>query len=136
MEKIFAVEYTIEGYKIPIIDYVIFNEDGSKKLNLDCCNNISIYYNIPVSINEKDLDKYNTTSEYYTNECTKAKSEDGVDMTIYDRKNEFNEKNMSLCEFNCTYKGYNSKTLKAECACPPKGEIDSSETKDELNKMQ
>ena len=133
---IYKTEYTIEGYKIPIIDYVIFNEDGSKKLNLDCCNNISIYYNIPVSINEKDLDKYNTTSEYYTNECTKAKSEDGVDMTIFDRKNEFNEKNMSLCEFNCTYKGYNSKTLKAECACPPKGEIDSSETKDKLNKLE
>ena len=44
-------------------------------------------------------------------------------MTIYDRKYEFNEKNMSLCEFNCTYKGYNSKTLKVECECKIKNKI-------------
>ena len=81
---IYKIEHIIEGYKIPIIEYVIFNEDGSKKLNLDCCNNITIKYNIPVSINENDLDKYNTSSDYYNNECIKTESNEGIDMTLYD----------------------------------------------------
>ena len=102
---------------------------------MDCCSNISIEYNIPISINEKDLDKYNSTSKYYTDECSKTKSKDGLDLTIYDKKFEYNEKNMSLCEFNCTYKGYNINTSKVKCSCPPKGEINSSETKQELNKI-
>ena len=133
---IFKIEHIIEGYKIPIIEYVIFNQNGTIKLNLEHCNNISIKYNIPVTINEKELDKYNSTSNYYTDECSKAKSEDGVDMTIYDRKYEYNKKNMSLCELNCTYKGYNISTLKAECECPPKIEIGYSEGSEDLNKLE
>ena len=102
---------------------------------MDCCSNVSIEYNIAISINENDLDKYNSTSKYYTDECSKTKSKDGLDLTIYDKKFEYNEKNMSLCEFNCTYKGYNINTSKVKCFCPPKGEINSSETKQELNKI-
>ena len=132
---IYKIEHKIKEYKIPIIEYTIFNGDGTKKLSLDCCSNISIEYNIPISINENDLDKYNSTSKYYTDECSKTKSKDGLDLTIYDKKFEYNEKNMSLCEFNCTYKGYNINTSKVKCFCPPKGEINSSETKQELNKI-
>ena len=131
---IYKIEHLIEGYKIPIIEYVIFNEDGSKKLNLDCCNNITIRYNIPISINDNELDKYDSSSNYYTDKCNKISS-DGIDMTLYDRKNEYNNKNMSLCEFNCTYQGYNKSTSKVECNCSPKGEMDYSKRNELLNKI-
>ena len=41
-------------------------------------------------------------------------------MTMYDRKNDYNENHLSLCEANCTFKGYNSSTSKVECECKTK----------------
>ena len=39
------------------------------------------------------------------------------DMTLYDRKYEFNNKNLSLCEINCTFKGCNENTSTVQCEC-------------------
>ena len=116
---IFKLEHIIEGFKIPIIEYAIFSENGTY-LNLDDCNNISSQYYIPVKINEDKLFIHNLSSDYYNDECNKYTSDNGTDMTIYDRKNDFNENHLSLCESNCTYKGYNSSSLKAECECKTK----------------
>ena len=41
-------------------------------------------------------------------------------MTMYDRKNDYNENHLSLCEANCTFKGYNSSDSKVECECKTK----------------
>ena len=38
-------------------------------------------------------------------------------MTLYDRKYNYNEKNMSLCEINCTLKYYDSNISKVICDC-------------------
>ena len=38
-------------------------------------------------------------------------------MTIYDRKNEYNNNNMSLCPKNCEYTNYNNITKKVSCEC-------------------
>ena len=73
------------------------------KLNLAYCNNETVNYNIPIVINEKDLDKNNTSSDYYNDECTVFTTDDGTDIIILDRKKEFNEKNLSLCENGCNY---------------------------------
>ena len=58
------------------------------------------------------------SSYYYNDECSKYTSDNGTDMTIYDRKNDFNENHLSLCESNCTYKGYNSSSLKPSQVSP------------------
>ena len=44
-------------------------------------------------------------------------------MTLYDRKNEFNNNNMSLCESNCIFIGYNSTSSKAICICHIKNDM-------------
>ena len=36
---IYKIEHFIEGYNIPIIEYVLFSQDGKIKLNLEECNN-------------------------------------------------------------------------------------------------
>ena len=135
---IFRIDHKIKGYNIPIIEYVIFNENGTI-LNLDKCNNIYSQYFIPVSINEDNLFKYDTSSDYYNDECSQYKSENGTDMTIYDRKNDYNKNNLSLCEANCTFKGYNSSTSKVECECKTKSylyTIDDLSKDDLLNKIE
>ena len=117
---IFKIEYFVEGYNIPIINYALFTEDGKIKLNLDYCRNLSIMYNIPVSINESELYKYEPGSDYYNDECFTHTTESNTDITLYDRKNEYNANNLSLCEKNCTYQGYNISNKNVECKCKVK----------------
>ena len=135
---IFKIEHMIEGYKIPVIEYAIFGENG-EYINLDYCEDISSLYYIPVSINEDNLFMHDPSSEYYNDMCYKYKSDNGIDVTIYDRKNNYNENNLSLCEANCTFKGYNSSTLKAECECKTKSymyTVDDLSRDDLLDKME
>ena len=123
----YKIEHSVQGFNIPIIEYVLFTQDGKQMLNLSLCEDMQIQYNIPVNINEKDENKYNPESDYYNDECNNYKSEDGLDLTINERKNIYNEKNMSLCEKGCTYKIYNSQTQQAECFCNIKSDMDYSE---------
>ena len=60
---IFRIDHIIEGYNIPIIEYAIFDKNGTF-LDLDKCNNIYSQYFIPVSINEKNLFKHDPSSKY------------------------------------------------------------------------
>ena len=120
---IFKIEHYILGNKIPIIEYILFNEDGKIKLNLEHCRNISVVYQIPVSLNEDELYKYNPNGEYYNDLCYSDKADRKVDITLYDRKKEYNDNNMSLCEKNCTYKSYNLTAKKVDCECKLKFKI-------------
>ena len=113
---IFKVENFFEGFNIPIIEYEIYSRNGTK-LSLDICKNNSITYLIPVSINESEIFKYNPESNFYNNRCDKYTTENDTDLTLYDRKNEYNKNNFSLCEINCTFKDYNINTSKVECDC-------------------
>jgi hypothetical protein len=83
---IFKIEHEKLGYKIPLIEYILFNINGSI-INLDFCANIYSQYFIPVDdINTQKLFLYNTSNEFYNDECNKYKTENDTDMTIYDRK--------------------------------------------------
>ena len=114
---IFKVDYYMEGLLIPIIGYEVYEPKNKTKLDLSLCNKTSINYNIPVSINEDNLFKYDPNSEYYNDECNTYTTEDGTDILINDRQEEFVDNNMSLCENICTYVGYNSTNKKAICEC-------------------
>ena len=109
-------DYYIPDFQIPIIDYQIYDKQGNQ-LSLDSCSNTSIEYEIPVTINESEIYKYDPNSFYYNDFCYPAESRNGIDMTIYDRKNEYNDNNMSLCQTDCTFKGYNKETKKSICEC-------------------
>ena len=114
---IFKIDYYLEGLLIPIIGYEVYHPINKSKLNLSYCNETLISYNIPVSIDENNLYKYDQNSEYYSDECSTYTTEDGTDILINDRKEEFIQNNMSLCENICTYTGYDQKTKKALCEC-------------------
>ena len=111
-----------KGMKIPKIEYEVyyplFNEKLIK-LNLTLCKNIKIDVSIPVKMTDS-LDKYNQSSGYYNDFCSKITSENGVDITLKDRRNLFIEKNMSLCEEDCELKDYNYTSERVKCTCPIK----------------
>ena len=120
---LYEVEHYIEGFNIPIIEYALFTEDGKKQINLSICDNMNVLIYIPVSIDENNLDKYNPSSDYYNNNCNKQSNEEGLDMTLYDRKNHYNDDNYSLCEKDCSFISYNDETKKVECDCNIKNDI-------------
>ena len=114
---IFKIDYYLEGLLIPIIGYEVYHPKNKSKLNLSYCNETLISYNIPVSIDENCLFKHDQNSKYYNDECSTHTTEDGTDILINDRKEEFIQNNMSLCENICTYTGYDKNTKKALCEC-------------------
>ena len=114
---IFKIDYYQPGSSIPIIGYELFHPINKSKLNLSYCKDELINFNIPVSIDESNLFKYDPNNGYYKDECYPYTNEYGTDILINDRKNEFTENNMSLCENNCSYNGYDNITKKAKCEC-------------------
>ena len=52
---LYEIEHNVEGFNIPIIEYVLFTQDGKKQLNLSICDNMKVQYYIPLSINGTDL---------------------------------------------------------------------------------
>ena len=114
---IFKVDYYKQDSKIPIIGYEIFHPVTKKKLNLDCCKTELIKYNIPVGIDENNLFKYDPKSEYYVDQCIPYTTENGTDIILNDRQDEFNNNNMSICESECTFIEYNLETKKSICQC-------------------
>ena len=118
---IFKIDKKEEGMKIPKIEYEIYYPlytDELIKLNLTECKNTNIDISIPVSINDS-LDKYNANSDYYQDICIKATSNKGagVDISLSDRKSEFVNNNMTLCEEDCELKEYNKTSERAKCSC-------------------
>ena len=84
-------------------------------MDLNYCNNVSVIHQIPVSINENELFQYNPNSSYHNDRCHLHTTNSKTDITLYNRRNEYNDNNISLCENNCTYKSYDSSTKKVDC---------------------
>jgi len=111
---VFKVEYKSSNYKIPIIEYALFNSVGAVKLHLDFCNQIKLKYYIPMKIDNFEDYLYNPENKYYHDQCF-SYSGDNRDLILYDRRDEFNKNNMSLCESICIFKGYIDNQIICEC---------------------
>ena len=66
---IFKMDSLVEGYKIPIVQYEIYNSKTKARLDLNICNDLKITVSIPVNIDENELYKYDPKSKYYTDLC-------------------------------------------------------------------
>ena len=117
---IFKTEYFIPYSSIPIIGYEVFNPENNSKLDLSLCKDENIDIDIPVYIDEEKEFKHDPNSDYYQDECFPYTTENDTDILLNDRHLEFNDNNMSLCENNCKYKGYEKEKKTAKCECKTK----------------
>ena len=122
---IFKIDYFSPDSLIPIIGYEIYHPLNKSKLDLKYCEDILIKLNIPVNIDESKLFKYDPNSEFYNDNCFSYTTENGTDIILNDRKQEFSDNNLSLCENNCNYNGYNKDSKQSSCDCEVKNKIDS-----------
>ena len=129
---IFKISKIIPETHTQVIEYTIFTIDGVQ-LNLDICKDFRIQYDIPIQLSEKDIYKHDPNSDFYNDKCIQYTSETGTDMTNYDRKEQFNEKNLALCENDCEFKEYNKKNKKVICDCKVKNVFN---TFDEIDKRK
>ena len=114
---ILKVDFLIEYLLIPIIEYEVYNSKTKEKLNLNICKDEKVKIYIPASIDESNLFKYNLSSEYYNDICYNYTTEYKTDIILQDRRNEYIDNNMSLCEKNCEFINYDFKEKKVECDC-------------------
>jgi hypothetical protein len=127
-----------------IFNYEVYDPYTNNKLNLSICSDMKIYtyssyYPSEESmakikqLSESGYDLYDLNNEFYQDICSSFTSENGTDILLSDRKNDFYE-NISLCENDCTYKGYDLEKKRVQCECPVKEEItmEQSESKNIL----
>ena len=108
-----------DGKKVPKVEYEIYyplSNNNLTKLDMNYCQGTKIEISIAVKFNG-DIDKYNTSSNYYNDICSKTTSSSGTDISLIDRRNEFIDNDMSLCEENCDLIDYNYDTKKSKCSC-------------------
>ena len=116
---IIKIDINEQGMKIPKIEYLVFstfNNNSLTELNLSFCKDTRVDLLISVPLTDH-IDKHNRSSKYYNNICSKAKSKNGTDINLDDRRNEFVENNMTLCEEDCNLVDYNYTNKKAKCSC-------------------
>ena len=63
--------------------------------------------------------KHDPNNNYYKDKCNPFPNEKGVGMIIYERKKEYNDKNLALCGNKCVFIEYNNTTKKVICQCEP-----------------
>ena len=114
---LYKMDYYLEEFSIPIVEYEIFNPLTKEKLDLTKCLDKKINIYIPVSIDEENVYKYDPNSNYYKDKCFPSLTECENENILEERKNEFNNNYLSLCEVNCIYKGYDLGTKKVTCEC-------------------
>ena len=114
---ILIIDFYYPDSLAPVVQYEVYHPDSKELLNLTYCANNSIIIEVPVEIDEDNLYIYDLKSDYYNDECNTTTSEYGTDIILNDRKQDYIEKNYSLCNDNCEYAGYNYETKQAKCEC-------------------
>ena len=113
------IEVYQEGLNIPIIQYDVYaklNRDNLVKLNLTVCQKEKVDISIKVEISD-DIDKLNISSPYYNDICYIDENNDGVDISIKDRKTDYVENNKAVCQEDCLFTEYDYDNQKAKCSC-------------------
>jgi surface protein len=118
---IFKIDIYPEGFLIPMVEYEIYDSENKTLLNLDVCQDINILYPCNIDINEEYM--HNSLSDFYNDICFPYTTRKGTDIILSDRRDLFISNNMSLCEKNCIYNGYDSNIRKSKCQCDIKLEL-------------
>ena len=129
IKKIDKIQDGMKALKVEYDTYVKLSGNNLINLNLTVCENNKISIFLPIILTG-NLDKYNPSSKYYNDICYTTTSEDGNDIILKDRQNEFIDKNLIVCQEDCYFSKYNYNTSKARCICNVK---QCSESFEEMN---
>ena len=134
---ILKMDVNQEGYKIPKIQYEVYyplNHDSKLSLlDLNICKDIDIDIYLPLTLNG-NLEQYNPNSDFYNDICNTFTSENGTDLTLSLRKENYINNNLAVCEDNCNILEYNEIIEKVKCSCKTKTNFVNKISENNLNK--
>ena len=99
----------------------MLNNESLIQLDLKVCKDLKVDVSVPVIITG-NIDKVNSSSGYYNDICYTYTSEDGTDISLADRKKEFVNNDLTVCEEDCDFVDYDYNIGKAGCSCKVKTE--------------
>ena len=79
---------------------------------------------VPALVDENKIFRNDPNSDFYYDNCFSYTTENGTDIILNDRKQEFISNNLSLCESNCSFLEYNKNTKQSSCDCYIKNKMD------------
>ena len=116
---ILKIDTYIEGKTGPTVLYKVYypllNDNKLESLDLTLCEGEEIVVEYPIDIENPEL--YDKQSPYYNDICYPDSSNDKFDKLIDDRIQEYTDNNMSLCEEECEFIGYNKTNRHVLCNC-------------------
>ena len=101
----------MKGDNIKISSSINFDDNTKNKFNYSVIQGYDIL---------------NINDSFYNDICTPYDSEYNTDVLLVDRKKEYYDNNIILCENNCTYNSYNIIENRILCNCDIKTEINTS----------
>ena len=110
------------------VKFELYHPETKQKLDLSYCSDEKINIYSPAILSQDTMNMFEFASsqsynvfdsedKFYNDLCTKFTSENGTDVLISDRKNNYYNENIILCEDNCNYKNYNIVINKIQCEC-------------------
>ena len=119
MRKIDIIQEEINITKVEYDVYCRLNGTNLEKLNLSFCDKTKIEISVPIKITG-NVDKLNTSSNYFNDICYISTSDSGTDISLSDRKIEYIEGNKVICQDDCDFSYYNDSNQNAKCSCKVK----------------
>ena len=120
---IFKVDIPKEGMLSSTVEYEVYHPITKEILNLSYCQDTPIEIHLSASIDPEEIYKYDSDSDFYHDICFSFSNENGTDITINDRREEFYNNNLSICESTCKLMGYKNETQEAICECNIKKQL-------------
>ena len=112
------------------VQYEVYHPITKEKLNLSICASDTISLYIPVTLDDNTIklyenlksagyDLFNINDPFYNDICSPYDSENGTDVLLSDRKNDYynNNNDNTTCQSNCKYSSFDSKYLFLKCEC-------------------
>ena len=124
------------------VQYEVYAPGNHTKLDLSVCDKTKIDILYPIELDEETIKVYNDlkgqgydlfdkNNKFYKDICTPYKSEDGTDVILADRNNDFFAKHEIICQSSCDYSSFSSQTFYVRCVCDvvEKEQIEAEEPK-------
>ena len=110
------------------VQYEVYEPFSKELIDLSICDNTSIDLYIPISLSKETQDLYNNLKQsgydlfnlndsFYNDICTPFESENGTDVLLSDRKNDYYNNNDTTCQNICQFTEYSSETKYLKCEC-------------------
>ena len=100
-----------EEQGIPIDVSNVFDTDNLINLETQFQSKIA-------SVVSNGYDVFDSSSPFYNDICSPFTNENGNDVLLDERRSDYFNENLNLCEKGCTFKGYNLNTKRYTCRCP------------------